>query len=216
MLNCILKGTAILAPLSSPRSKRDPITIDHLRALHHCLDYSDAFNIVVFAVACIAFWCCCRLGELLVDSQFNLKAHVTHSTNIRHGVMSNRSKFLNFDIPCTKTKPEGDTINVSKLMCECSATNAFKHHLASNTGLPPDTPLFTCETADGLWSSLKQSWFIVCCNEIWCKEGMSSIKGHGFCIGRTMHLLLLGIDQLFKGTGAPRHSWVTGKKLKRS
>jgi len=97
---------------------------------------------------------------------------------------------------CTthEDKPEGDTINISDSKWECSTTNAFEHQQASNTILPPNAPLFAFETMDRSWSLLKWSWFLNLCNEIWCKEGMSSIKGHSFCIGRTMHLLLLGID----------------------
>ena len=66
--------------------------------------------------------------------------------------------------------------------------------LGFNTILPPDAPLFAFKTADGSWSPLKQSWFFNHCNKIWCEEGLSSIKGHGFCIGRTRHLLLIGVD----------------------
>jgi len=55
-----VEGSAKLAPKSSHLSKRDPVTIDHIRALHHHLDLTNSFDIAVFAIACIAFWCCCR------------------------------------------------------------------------------------------------------------------------------------------------------------
>ena len=32
------------------------------------------------------------------------------------------------------------------------------------------------------------------CNEIWLEEDLASAKGHGFHIGGTTHLLLLGMD----------------------
>jgi len=47
--------------------KRDPVTIDHIWALHSHLDHTDAFD--------ITFWCCYRLGELLIDAPFDPKAH---------------------------------------------------------------------------------------------------------------------------------------------
>src|SRR5882724_3957979 len=51
-LSHTIKGAAKMVPLSSHRPKRDPVTIEHIRALHHCLDYTNAFDIAVFAVAC--------------------------------------------------------------------------------------------------------------------------------------------------------------------
>ena len=148
----------------------------------------------MFAVACIAFWCCCRLGELLIDVRFDPKMHVAHSMNIKWGITSNGSKFINFSVPHTKTKVEGDTINMFDSTCECSAINTFEHHLTSNTTIPINAPLFAFETTDKSWSPMRRSWFIDSCDEIWHEEGLSSVKGHGFQIGSTVHLLLLGVD----------------------
>src|SRR5882724_2395712 len=58
---------ARLALQSSQNPRRDPVTIDHLRALHHHLNHTNAFDIAVFMIVCITFWSCCRLGELLID-----------------------------------------------------------------------------------------------------------------------------------------------------
>jgi len=66
--------------------------------------------------------------------------------------------------------------------------------MSANAAVPADAPLFTFETADGGWAPLKRSWFINCCNNLWKKHGLESIKGHGFRIGGTTRLLLLGID----------------------
>jgi len=56
-------------------------------------------------------------------------------------------------------------------------------------------PLFAFETADSQWAPMKQTWFMARCNTIWEKAGLTSIKGHGFQIGSSTHLLLLGVDQ---------------------
>jgi len=58
-----VSGAAKLAPVSSHLSKRDPVTIQHLRALRRHLDLSNSFDIAVFAIACITFWCCCRYSR---------------------------------------------------------------------------------------------------------------------------------------------------------
>jgi len=59
-LQWAVEGSAKLAPKSSHLAKCDPVTIEHLCALHLHLDLTNSFDIAVFAVACIAFWCCCR------------------------------------------------------------------------------------------------------------------------------------------------------------
>src|SRR5882724_2180541 len=88
------QGTAKMAPQSSHMPKRNLVTIDHLWALHHHLDHTNAFDIVVLAIICIAFWCCCSLGELIIDTPFNPKAHVSQSTTITCSAASNGSKYI--------------------------------------------------------------------------------------------------------------------------
>jgi len=148
----------------------------------------------VFAVAWIAFWCCCRLGELLVDAKFDPDAHIARSTLITRGMAANCTKYTNFVILRTKTSMEGASIYMSDSTCDCSATSAFEHHLSSNTNIPSSAPLFAFETANRSWAPMKRAWFLDRCNEIWSKEGLTSIKGHGFRIGGMTHLLLLGVD----------------------
>src|SRR5882724_4268048 len=60
ILKRTLNGAAKFSPIESIQPKRDPVTIEHLKSLRHHLDLSNSFDIAVFAVACVAFWCCCR------------------------------------------------------------------------------------------------------------------------------------------------------------
>ena len=101
--------------------------IDHIRVLHSCLDHTNAFDITVYAITCIAFWCCCRLGELLINTTYDSKAHVSHSTAITCGTSSNGTKFINLDIPFTKIKADGNHINISDSTCAISPILAFEH-----------------------------------------------------------------------------------------
>jgi len=59
LARCV-EGAVKLAPVSSHRAKRDPVTIEHIHSLRRNLDLTNSFDIAVFAIACIAFWCCCR------------------------------------------------------------------------------------------------------------------------------------------------------------
>src|SRR5882724_47271 len=103
-------------------------------------------------------------------------------------------RYINFFIPHTKTNANGANIYMSNWTCDCSPTIAFKHHLASNTNIPPSAPLFMLETSDGSWAPMKRAWFLGRCNKVWEQEKLISVKGHGFHISSTTHLLLLGID----------------------
>jgi len=60
ILNRTLNGVAKFSPIESIQPKCEPVTIEHLKSLCHHLDLSNSFYISVFAVACVAFWSCCR------------------------------------------------------------------------------------------------------------------------------------------------------------
>jgi len=132
--------------------------------------------------------------KLIFNSKFDPLSNVSQSTNFKHGIASNGLKYMNFHLPCTKTKAHSDDVNIMDLTCPCSPTASFKHHLIYNSDIPPHAPLFTYETGDGMWSPMKHVWFLRRCNEIWEKDRLSVAKGHSFQIGGTTHLLLLGVD----------------------
>jgi hypothetical protein len=59
-LHHVRRGFVKLAPPDSKRAKRPPVTIEAMTALKDGLDLSNAFDAAIWAVASIAFWCCCR------------------------------------------------------------------------------------------------------------------------------------------------------------
>ena len=107
---------------------------------------------------------------------------------------ANSLKYINFHIPWTKTKENGKDINITDSTCSCGVITALEHHLSSNMAIPVSAPLFMFEMVDIQWSPMKWAWFMARCNAVWEKEGLASIKGHGFHIGGTTHLLLLGVN----------------------
>lgn len=64
LLRTATAGLAKVVPSSSKRPRRPPVTIEHMHALFRGLDFSNAFDSAVFAVASVAFWCCCRCDRL--------------------------------------------------------------------------------------------------------------------------------------------------------
>jgi hypothetical protein len=191
----ISPGSSRLAPDTSSLAKRDPVTLHHIQALRHHLDLTDSFDAATFAIATVAFWSCCRLGELVIDSHFNPSLHVSRSTPIRRGLAANGLPYITFHIPNSKTQgTEGADIHISDSTCDCSPIYALNHHLSANIIVPPTAPLFAFATADGGWAPMRRSWFLKRCNEVWQAHDLGSLKGHGFRIGGTTHLLLLGVD----------------------
>src|SRR5882672_6399967 len=93
---------------------------------------------------------------------------------------------------------QGEGRSMTDTRCNCSPTSAFDHHIASNHAIPHDAPLFAFESGNGEWSPMKRDWFLARCNQVWVLESLSSVKGHGFRIGGTAHLLLLGVDRMIK------------------
>jgi hypothetical protein len=190
------KGAQKLVPISSKRAKRPPVTIEHLYALRNGLDLSNAFDAAVWSIACIAFWCCCRLGGLVIPSTnlFDPIKHVARSTSLAFHTLPNSTEYGTCQIPWTKTTlREGATISITARDDPSCPIKALKHHLSCSKSIPSHAPLFSFETADGGWSPMTKGWFMAQCNDVWVASGLPDMPGHGFRIGGATHLLLMGV-----------------------
>lgn len=180
----------------TPKPKRPPVTVGHLRALHKHLDLSNTFDTAVFATACMLFWGVRRLGELTVPSAngFNPERHVARKAKLR---LRTTAKGINF---YTLTLPWSKTTNVAGLditFTDCdditSPVLALTQHLLLNTHIPSIAPFMAYEsTTSAGWAPLTRDWFLHRCNTIWRKTDMATLTGHSFRIGGATELLLRG------------------------
>ncbi|KAK7014533.1 DNA breaking-rejoining enzyme, partial [Favolaschia claudopus] len=196
LLSRTRKGVSKLAPPSSRRLPRDPVTFNHMVVLRAHLDLGNTRDSAIWAVACTAWRDCARLGELLVKSasSFNSTRNVTRGCPKGRGVASNGHKFLRLKVPWTKTRlSPGDWLTSTETFDEVDAVAAMEHHLHVNSSVPDSAPLFAYATSSG-WSHLTRSDFVSRCNDIWLSAGFAALNGHGFRIGGTTHLLLHGVD----------------------
>ncbi|EPQ53624.1 hypothetical protein GLOTRDRAFT_15128, partial [Gloeophyllum trabeum ATCC 11539] len=196
-ISLIKMSAAKRAPASSKREKRAPVTIEHLFALQEGLDFSSSFDCAVWAVACIAFWACCRLGELTVPSKtaFDPRRHVTKSAAIRFRTLPDGSESAHLHLPFGKMeKDAGVDLSIPGRPLVC-AVAALRLHQLANRRVPPDAPLFAFETADGSWAPMVKSWFLGRCRTVWEKSPalLSQVAGHSFRIGGATELLLAGV-----------------------
>jgi hypothetical protein len=198
MLHHVRRGFAKLVPPSSKRAKRPPVTVEAMIALRSGLDLTNAFDASVWAIAAIAFWSCCRLGELVIPSVnlFNANKHVSRNIlPLQFTFLDDSTTYSSFHIPWTKTTLQvGATLSVTSRNHYTCPIIALKHHLACNVSLPSTSPLFAFETASGTWSPMTKDWFMTRCNDVWIKAGYPDMPGHAFRIGGATELLLQGIN----------------------
>lgn len=200
----VIKGIKKMVPEESRRPKRPPVTHHHMTVLERGLDRGNTFDAAVLAMASVAFWSVCRLGELAVKSTAKIdpSLHVHRGCNKGSGMTRNGGRYENFDVPRTKTSPSPVTFSITHYPGEPTCPGrCFLNHLRINGTVPPEAPLFAYITADG-WSPLTADWFMNRCNEIWAKAGLSRITGHSFRIGGATELLLRGVPpEMVKAQG---------------
>ncbi|KAJ6454624.1 hypothetical protein C8R45DRAFT_1056767 [Mycena sanguinolenta] len=177
-LRYTLKGVENLAPESSKRDLRPPVTRLMISILARDLDLSNTKDACVFAAACCAFWGQIRLGEILSDAQSKYKrGRIPLVADVGNPTTAAGSRALK--LPYTKTKrARGDTT----FLCR---QNSHK--------LPDNVPLFSYKNEQGSLICLSKKKFLGRCNEIWVRCGIPTFTGHSFRIGRTTELLLAGV-----------------------
>ncbi|KAG1786779.1 uncharacterized protein HD556DRAFT_1299852 [Suillus plorans] len=168
-LRHVQRGLRLLAP-SNLNLQHPPITLESLIQLHQGLDYSNTFDTAVLAIACLIFWCGCRLEELVIPAfdSFDMTKHVTRSILPIVTQESNNVRYSTFHIPWTKTTGNnGADINVtSRDHLTCPHAALFRH-LEANPNVPSHAPLFSFQTPTGAWTSMTEQWFLKRCNQLW-------------------------------------------------
>ncbi|KAJ7145141.1 DNA breaking-rejoining enzyme [Mycena crocata] len=189
-------GIKKLVPPTSIQPKRPPVTIEHMYALYITLDLSNCHDAAIWAVACIAFWGCCRLGELLPSSQvaFHPSRHVTRGEEIHWETDEGRAVSTGFHIPWTKvTKEEGADLCISEPESGLSTQYAMRQHLHANSKVPAHASLFAYEKKAGGYHNMTKTEYLARVNGIWQAKGLLKVNGHSARIGGATELLLRGV-----------------------
>lgn len=197
MLRSLHRGLAKMVPSSLCHAKRPPVTIEVLTILTETLYPFSLLDVAVSAVARIAFWSCCRLGELFprTFNDFNPDKHVSRSILPLIICPVNKSTFCtSIHIPWSKTIQEkGAVISVTSRPHSTDPINALVTHQNMNKEIPLDAPLFSYRTNSG-WLPLTKPTFISGCNDIWSQNSFPAMPGHAFRIRGTTELLLQGVN----------------------
>ncbi|KAJ3817764.1 hypothetical protein F5880DRAFT_1492419 [Lentinula raphanica] len=185
----VARAGARIAGAHHCRLVRNPIALSHMIALALNIDFNVPFHCAVWAVACMAFWGCQRLGELTVPKTDGLdcKLHAVHSTIINFAYNPDGStRSLSFHIPWTKTtREQGATVTATgqsgTLRVLCPA-QAMKRHLEANKAVPSSFSLFAYIDESGCPRNMIKSVFMSLCKKIWAKVGLDNVHGHSFRI----------------------------------
>ncbi|KZV59403.1 hypothetical protein PENSPDRAFT_695171 [Peniophora sp. CONT] len=170
LLKRVCKGVSNLAPESSVRPPRPPVTLEHMNVLRAGIDWSSAEECAAYACTTTAFWMCSRLGELLPVGDFNPKIHVTREKLDLNSAAqaSNKAWYILLNIPFEKVNGrKGATIQIINHTVATSALAALHKHLIEvNADLPKGAPLFAFSDGAGGWHALTKSRFTVICTRI--------------------------------------------------
>jgi hypothetical protein len=190
--DAILKGASSLAPASSTRAKREPVSVAMITAIREQLDMANPLHAAVFACLTTAFWGAARIGELTITKlmEFDPTKHVKRS-DVRQETDRNNLKTTVFAIPRTKTNANGEDIFWAKQDSPADPEAAWINHMNTNP-LPPTDHLFAYKHKSGT-RPLTRHTFIRTLNEALKKAGQKPMQGHGIRIGATLEYLLRGM-----------------------
>ncbi|KAF8594385.1 hypothetical protein BDV93DRAFT_459116 [Ceratobasidium sp. AG-I] len=193
-LQMVLRGVNALTPLSSKRPQRSPVSVEMLWVLHRYLNHSEPLDAVVFAVALVAFWGQCRLGELLGSSRLKHDPKRLPSRNALSAPISmNGSR--NLTLPATKThRLKGESIVITSQTAPLDPITAIVKHLRASSRIASSHHLFAFDSQGRNGTHcLTKEVFLNRCNSIWEQHGFPRTSGHAFRIGGTTGLLQAGV-----------------------
>lgn len=193
-LQMVLRGVDAMAPESSKRPIRAPVSLEMLRLLDRHLSHTDPFDAAVLAAALVAFWGQCRLGELLGSSRLKHDPSKYPSRSSLSGPISQQGS-RELLLPSTKThRVTGESIVITYQLAPADPVAALLNHLHISKNIPPTRHLFAFNSSgrNGVHCLTKEV-FLNRCNEIWKAHGIERATGHAFRIGGTTGLLHAGI-----------------------
>ncbi|KAF8595634.1 hypothetical protein BDV93DRAFT_456389 [Ceratobasidium sp. AG-I] len=165
-LTYVLRAVSNLAPATSKKPPRAGVDRNAINILHECLDLTDPFDAAVYAVAVLAFWGQCRLGELLGTSRIRHDASALPSRSSIAPVTPT-SKSITLSLPRTKTfQTTGEKLFISTQHGRADPIYALRNHLYVNKTLPPNSHLFSYKNVAGGIRCLAKEPFLKRCNDV--------------------------------------------------
>ncbi|KAF8442249.1 hypothetical protein L210DRAFT_3330315, partial [Boletus edulis BED1] len=193
-LKLTLQGASRLAPRTSKRPKRPPMTLDDIKAIRAFLNLDDPCDAAIYACMVVVFYSVVRLGEFTVTAitKFNPTKHVTRRNvsflKDQHGL-----PVIKIALPSTKCAPDGEDVQCAPQKgCVSDPEAALRRHFHINAA-PPNAHLFAWKHPKNGLRPLSKTQFISRITPIAKQCGLAELKGHSLRIGGTLFYLLKGI-----------------------
>lgn len=189
-----LQGATRLAPRSSKRPKRPPMTVEDIKILRAHLDLDNPCDAAIFACIVTVFYCVARLGEFTVSAitKFDPAKHIIRS-NVSFLRDQNDLPVIKFNLPVTKCAPEGEDVQCApQTGCITDPATALHNHFRINA-VPPNAHLFAWKHPKSGLRPLSKSQVTSRITAIAKSCNLSNLKGHSLRIGGTLFYLLKGI-----------------------
>jgi hypothetical protein len=191
-MKAILSGAHRLAPPSSKRPKRAPMTVSWMeRAISH-LDLTVPLDAAVAACLSTTFYSVARTGEFTVPSlkKYDPAIHVKRS-DIRREEDRHGLKVTVFALPRTKCSLAGEDVYWARQPGPSDPDTLLENHFLINDP-PQHAALFSYRHANGLRPLTKHA-FMDRLTRAAESMGDSCPQGHGIRIGSTLEFLLRGV-----------------------
>jgi hypothetical protein len=194
-LSAALTAAERLAPPSSRRPKREPVTPAIIIAVRAHLDLSQPLDAAVFACLTTTFWSVARLGEFTVPSisSFDPARHVKRSDIL---IAESQGRLglpvTTFNLPWTKCAPLGEAVYWSRQDGPADPAAALNNHLSINNP-QPNNALFSWRDPSGTLRPLSRPEFLKRFQAAATAAGIGPLQGHGIRIGGVLEYMLRGI-----------------------
>lgn len=191
-LKAALTGASNLAPPTSKRAKRLPITVQLLVQLLEHLDPNVPLDAAIRSCITTVFYTAARLGEFTVPSltAFDSKLHITPA-DVSEKEDRHKHKVTAYQLPKTKSSAVGEEVSCASQEGPSDPNENLQNHLRINN--PPNNGhLFAYKHGNG-HRPLTKSALMQRLNTIAKTLGLDDLKGHRFRIGATLEYLLRGL-----------------------
>ena len=193
-MNAIIKGAKQMAPRSSTREKREPMTKGYIEKLRPHFSDTIPLDVAVFACLTTAFWSTARLGELTVPNllAFDPKIHVKRS-NLGKSIDRGGLETTTIHVPETKAnRTQGESIYWAQQEGDSDPKSALSRHLEINN--PGENfHLFGYQNKEGRMIPLTRTIFLKRLTEAAKAAKLQRLHGHSIRIGSTLEYLLRGL-----------------------
>jgi hypothetical protein len=187
-----LVGAAVLAPPTSKRPKRAPVTVEMMERIFRKLNLSDPLDAAVASCFSTTFYSVSRTGEFTVPAlnAFDPTLHVKPS-DISNRTDRNNLEVTVFHLPKTKCASEGEDAFWSRQEGITDPEAMLENHFRINNP-PAGGHLFAYKHSKGFRPLTKKA-FLDRINTVATSLGEDNLKGHGIRIGGTLEFLLRGV-----------------------